>query len=91
MFQDGDKYRMYYRGSHFPNLGGKDRPNTRDVYRYSESKDGARWTKPELGLFDWNGSKQNNIVWDGIGAHGFVPFRDANPKCAADAKYKVPV
>lgn len=37
VFQDGDKYRMYYRGSHFSYLGGKDRPNTRDVYCYAES------------------------------------------------------
>ena len=79
VFQDGDKYRMYYRGSHYSYLGGKDRPNTRDVYCYAESPDGIHWTKPELGLFDWNGSKQNNIVWDGVGAHAFVPFRDTNP------------
>jgi hypothetical protein len=88
VFQDGDKYRMYYRGSHFSYLGGKDRPNTRDVYCYAESSDGVHWSKPELGLFEWNGSKKNNIVWDGVGSHAFVPFRDTNPNCAADAKYK---
>jgi len=88
VFQDGDKYRMYYRGSHFSYLNGQDRPNTRDVYCYAESEDGIHWTKPDLGLFEWNGSKQNNIVWDGIGAHAFVPFRDTNPTCAAEAKYK---
>jgi hypothetical protein len=88
VFQDGAKYRMYYRGSHYSYLGGKDRPSTRDLYCYAESPDGIHWTKPELGLFAWNGSKQNNIVWDGVGAHAFVPFRDVNPKCAADATYK---
>lgn len=88
VFQDGDKYRMYYRGSHASYLGGKDRPNTRDLYCYAESPDGIHWTKPELGLFDWNGSKQNNIVWDGVGAHAFVPFRDANSASEGDAKYK---
>lgn len=88
VFQDGGKYRMYYRGSHYSYLGGKDRPNTRDLYCYAESPDGIHWTKPELGLFEWNGSKKNNIVWDGVGAHAFAPFRDANPKCAEDAKYK---
>jgi len=88
VFQDGDKYRMYYRGSHASYLGGKDRPNTRDVYCYAESPDGVHWTKPELGLFAWNGSKQNNIVWDGVGAHAFVPFRDSNPGCESDARYK---
>ena len=88
VFRDGPKYRMYYRGSHYSYLGGKDRPNTRDLYCYAESPDGIRWTKPDLGLFAWNGSKQNNIVWDGVGSHAFAPFRDTNPKCAADATYK---
>jgi hypothetical protein len=88
VFRDGPKYRMYYRGSHCSYLGGKDRPSTRDLYCYAESPDGIHWTKPGLGLFAWNGSKQNNIVWDGVGSHAFVPFRDANPKCAADARYK---
>lgn len=87
-FQDDGKYRIYYRGSHASYLGGKDRPSTRDVYCYAESSDGIHWTKPALGLFSWNGSKQNNIVWDGVGAHAFAPFRDANPQCAAEAKYK---
>ncbi len=72
VLQDGDKYRMYYRGSHFSYLGRKDRPSTRDVYCYAESSDGGRWTKPELGLLEWNGSKKNNIVWDCVGSHAFV-------------------
>jgi len=88
VFQDGELYRMYYRGSHASYLDGKDRPSTRDVYCYAESRDGIHWTKPELGLFEWDGSKRNNIVWDGVGAHAFVPFCDANPQAAADAKYK---
>ncbi|MFM2096268.1 MAG: hypothetical protein RIS70_3392 [Planctomycetota bacterium] len=88
VFQDGPKYRMYYRGSHYSYLGGKDRPNTRDVYCYAESTDGITWFKPKLGLFSWNDSKKNNIVWDGVGAHAFVPFRDTNPKCDPDARYK---
>lgn len=88
VFQDGDKYRMYYRGSHASYLEGKDRPSTRDVYCYAESPDGIHWTKPELGLFVWNDSKQNNIVWDGVGSHAFVPFRDTNPACSPEARYK---
>lgn len=88
VFQDGAKYRMYYRGSHYSYLGGKDRPNTRDLYCYAESSDGIHWKKPELGLFAWNDLKKNNIVWDGVGSHAFVPFRDTNPRCEADSKYK---
>jgi len=29
---------------------------------YAESNDGIRWTKPSLGLFAFDGSKENNIV-----------------------------
>lgn len=35
------------------------------VVSYAESGDGFHWKKPELCLFDWRGSKQNNIVLDG--------------------------
>ncbi len=78
VFRDGDVYRMYYRGSHFSYLGGKDRPNHRDLYCYAESRDGIHWTKPELGLFAWNGSRRTTSVgWRG--SHAFVPFRDTNP------------
>jgi len=55
---------------------------------YAESKDGIRWDKPSLGLFAFNASKENNIVWDGIGTHNFTPFKDANPAAAPHAKYK---
>ncbi len=85
LFQDGDLYRMYYRGSHFD-------PDRRrhggEVACYAESRDGIRWTKPELGLVEFDGSKANNIVWDGLGAHSFTPFKDANPDCPPKARYK---
>ncbi len=32
---------------------------------YAESKDGLAWTRPELGLYEWKGTKANNIVWRG--------------------------
>ena len=38
------------------------------VLSYAESDDGLQWHKPELGLFEWRGSKQNNIVLDGSAA-----------------------
>ncbi len=88
VFQDADRYRMYYRGSHFSYLDGRDRPSTGNVYCYAESEDGIHWTKPQLELVERNGSKKNNIVREGIGTHAFVPFHDTNPDCAADAKYK---
>lgn len=86
LFQDGDTYRMYYRGSHF-NEATKKAAHP-EVSCYAESKDGIHWTRPELGLFTFEGSTQNNVIHEGEGAHNFTPFKDANPAASADARYK---
>jgi hypothetical protein len=86
VFRDGDLYRMYYRGSHFDTE--KRRAAHRELACYAESDDGIHWRKPELGLFEFEGSKANNIVWDGLGTHNFTPFKDLNPDCPAEARYK---
>ncbi len=86
IFQDGDLYRMYYRGSHFDETTRQ--ATHREVTCYAESTDGIHWTKPELGLFEFEGSKANNIVLDGLGTHCFVAFRDDNPDCLPEARYK---
>ena len=86
VFQDDDCYRMYYRGSHFDTETRKGAHP--EVTCYAESRDGIHWAKPDLELFEFGGSKQNSIVWDGVGTHNFTPFRDTNPDCAPDARYK---
>lgn len=35
---------------------------------YAESADGIAWTLPKLGLHEWNGSKENNVVTKGWGS-----------------------
>jgi len=85
VFRDGDRYRMYYRGAHHD---WHQRRVTHQVVCYAESEDGIRWTKPELGLVEFRGSKKNGIVWDGLGSHNFAPFKDANPACKPEAAYK---
>jgi hypothetical protein len=50
---------------------------------YAESADGVHWTKPPLGLHDWNGSKANHLTcldW------GYVMV---DPKAPPDARYKL--
>ena len=85
VFRDGDIFRMYYRGSHKVPRASV----SHQTVCYAESTDGVRWTKPELGLVEFDGSKQNNIIWnDVIGCHNFVPFRDSNPDCSTEARYK---
>jgi len=86
VFRDGDVYRMYYRGG-LQVLKGEP-PAHKNFGCYAESKDGIHWTKPKLGLFEFQGSKANNIVWDGQESHDFTPFKDPNPVCRPDAKYK---
>jgi hypothetical protein len=88
LFQDGDKYRMYYRGAHY-NVETKKATHP-EVTCYAESRDGLTWTKPQLGLFEFQGSKANNIVWMASDdtTHNFTPFKDENPACRPEAKYK---
>ncbi|MBX3436769.1 MAG: hypothetical protein KF861_04700 [Planctomycetaceae bacterium] len=86
IFQDGDIYRMYYRGSHFDEQTRK--ATHPEVTCYAESRDGIHWERPELGLVEFDGSKANNIILEGLGSHCFVAFRDLNPDAAPNARYK---
>lgn len=85
VFPDDGLFRMYYRGMQY-------NPATKEFSQqyvcYAESRDGVEWTRPELGIIDCDGSKANNIVWFSTGAHNFAPFKDANPNCKPEAKYK---
>jgi hypothetical protein len=86
VFQDGDLYRMYYRGSHHGT--DTERGEHPQFTCYAESRDGIHWVKPELELYEFAGSTANNIVWAGSGTHNFAPFKDANPNCAPESRYK---
>jgi len=95
IFKDGGTYRMFYKAwqlsvtpleSAYPSHGG--------FTCYAESTDGIQWRRPELGLYDFKGSKANNIVvadrpefQDIDVAHPAV-FKDENPLAPPDAKYK---
>jgi hypothetical protein len=96
VFRDGDVYRMYYMIAHL-DCGANERRkepanHQMTMAAYAESKDGVHWVKPELGQFQFAGSKKNNIImWDGYDKRTecfLVPFKDANPNCAPDARYK---
>ena len=96
VFEDGDRYRMYYRGSVHPDyvIRSRVRPGETipadhpQLTAYAESRDGIEWTKPSLGFFEFNGSKENSIVWMGEGAHNFAPFKDTNPAAPPSERYK---
>lgn len=86
VMQDGDRFRMYYRG--LP-VAGKD-GSTNEVTCYAESVDGRRWTKPRLNLFEVSGSRDNNVVLahQAPFSHNFAPFLDSRPGVAAEERYK---
>jgi hypothetical protein len=85
VFRDGDRYRMYYRGSHVDDKGKAAHP---EVTCYAESADGISWSKPHLSLHEFADNTENNIVHVGPGAHNLAPFRDDNPDAQAAARYK---
>jgi hypothetical protein len=86
VFNDGEKYRMYYRG--MPEAGSDGTNN--EVTCYAESDDGITWTKPNLGIFEYDGSRDNNIILADAApfSHNFAPFHDTNPDAAPEARYK---
>ncbi|MFQ5734398.1 MAG: hypothetical protein ACE5KM_20865 [Planctomycetaceae bacterium] len=89
VFQDGDRYRLYYRGLHMKVAKGKLSTGRHKPFScYAESKDGIHWTRPELGIVAFEGSKKNNIILQGPGTHNFTPFKDENPDCPASQRYK---
>ena len=88
VLRDGDLYRMYYRGAHYVVTENELQTPHRQVVCYAESGDGIHWTKPNLGIVEFDGSSDNNIIWDGPGSHNFAPFRDANPDCRPGEEYK---
>lgn len=94
--EDGGIYRMFYRGVSDPSYtirqtvqpGEKIVPKHEAFVCYAESRDGITWTRPALGLFEFNGSKANNIIWSGKGAENFSVFLDTNPAAPAAERYK---
>lgn len=70
VFKINGKYRIYYTcyNSVAPNY----------YFCMAESRDGLRWTKPNLGLYEWNGSTNNNIVMPLSGTIAYNP--DAVPE-----------
>ncbi|MCX6898916.1 MAG: hypothetical protein NT105_09465 [Verrucomicrobia bacterium] len=53
----------------------RDKENRPNV-AYAESRDGVHWTKPNLGIVEYDGSKENNLT--GLTTFEGVVFRDPN-------------
>ncbi|MFO0810928.1 MAG: hypothetical protein U0746_20045 [Gemmataceae bacterium] len=79
-------FRAYYRGSPAAGKDGNDRETT----CVAESVDGVRWTKPTLGLFEVDGTRDNNVILAGMApaSHNFSPMVDGRPGVPAEERYK---
>lgn len=86
IIKDGDIFRAYYRG--LPEAG-KDGSH-QEVTCYAESKDGMNWTKPELKIFEIDGTLANNVILANAApvTHNFSPFLDKNPNAKPEERYK---
>ena len=79
--KDGDVYKMWYQAYDDDQWG-------RGVPRmcYAVSQDGLNWEKPNLGLVEYNGSKENNILLEEPSKLGYV-FIDPHGK--PEQRYKM--
>lgn len=100
VIKDGDKYRMYYLAHFQHDEKAEDVEGTtimilNSFLCYAESDDAIHWVKPSLGIHEWNGSKDNNILLRSIDKpekggffDNFFVFIDTNPNCDPSEKYK---
>ncbi len=81
---DQGRYRLWYQARRAGNLW----------IAYAESKDGVNWTRPNLGLVEISGSKENNIIFP---KKASIPYQielgsvfiDTNPSCPKNERYKM--
>lgn len=86
MIQDQNRLRMYYRGIAEKGRDGSEHERT----CLAESADGIHWSRPDVGQYEFNGSKANNIVLANAApvTHNFCPFIDNGPASTAETRYK---
>ena len=91
IFKDGDRYRMYYDGAHYTLFGiiGNARKQHPEFTCMAESSDGLSWKRPVFNAVEYEGSKANNILpVENRWTHCFTPFKDTNPECPPEERYK---
>jgi len=62
IIREGGKFRMWYVGT--GDERGQNLQHDSSLWRvlYAESTDGVNWIRPKLGLVDYRGSKENNLL-----------------------------
>ena len=86
ILKDGGLFRMYYRGLPEAGADGSDL----EVTCYAESPDGIHFTKPNLGLFEVMGTRDNNVILakNAPFSHNFAPFLDTRPDVPDEERFK---
>ena len=84
IMSDGARYHMYYHA-----WGQNSREPLSIAYLYSD--DGIHWERPNLGICEFQGSTENNIVMFGLRDyknHDFNPFVDTRPGTPPEERFK---
>lgn len=89
IYEDG-VYRLWYECWPRADVGSP-RMGNFNLVLYAESEDGMDWRLPKLGLVEYQGDRQNNIVYGGpltpkSGYHGGCVFKD--PSAPPEERYK---
>lgn len=84
VMQTESEFRLYYRG------GGE---STREQTCMATSTDGIHWRRPSLGLYEFEGSLDNNIIWMPERkaydeSHNFFPFIDHGENVSEESRWK---
>ena len=86
VIQDGEVYRLYYRGLPMAGADG----SAAETTCYAESRDGITFTKPNLALFEVDGTRENNVILADAAplSHNFAPLLDTRPGAPPEQRYK---
>jgi hypothetical protein len=67
-------------------VSGRSKANRGSGFLYAESDDGLNWYKPNLGMTDWKGSKDNNLIeLDGMTTQVYLDEATSDPS----QRYKI--
>jgi hypothetical protein len=80
LLMENGQFRLWYSVSHGIRHGEE------YAIAYAESQDGIHWTKPELGLVEYEGSTKNNLV---VGYSSVIGQVFVDPRAEAGQKYKM--
>lgn len=89
---DDNCYRLYYvtRDAMWKPVGSEKCQVVPCRVCYAQSNDGIVWDKPNLGICEFDGSNENNIILDETmdWVDNFFVFKDSNPDVPPQEKYK---